>query len=343
MNRTLLAYFSTSSLERCLTVGFPVWHLGRHFLARHLAPSLSHSLLVEALGLFLLLAARRPDSLAIGGGPVLRLEEWLEEVEGYGKDYGRVLLRGDLAHRLKQPQLQSRRALQTVGGLPEALRGLILAFCCDDLRPPLALALGLTGHRPLHVLRDLHVLDLDHAHLDAPGLRLLVYDRLQLLVYLLAVGKEVVEVLLPKDAPQGGLGDLAGREDVVLYLQDALVGVDHPEVDHRGHSGGNVVAGYDLLGGHLHGYGPQVYLDHPVHERQEDEEPRPLGTSLYPTDPKDHTQLVLLDYLDGAEYYRDDDYRDDHHYDGHQSYSECLQQAQGCVHEKSSFILVLRV
>src|SRR5215213_6148938 len=55
-------------IQRRLTVGFPiwrlVWHLGRYRLARHLACGLSYGLLVEALGLFLLLAARRPDSLA---------------------------------------------------------------------------------------------------------------------------------------------------------------------------------------------------------------------------------------------------------------------------------------
>ena len=121
---------------------------------------------------------------------------------------------------------------------------------------------------------------------------------------------------------------------MVLDLEDALVGVHHPEVDDGGHSGGDVVAGDDLLRRHLHGDGPQVYLDHPVHDRQEDEEPRSLGPSLYPTDPKDHTPLVLLDYLDGAEYDRDDDYRDDHHHDGRESYPERLQQAQGCVHRE---------
>src|SRR5215217_4452396 len=104
-----------------LTVGFPVWHLVWHFLARDLARSVSYGLLVEALGLPLLLAPRRPDSLAVGGGTVLRLKERFEEVKGYGQDDGRVLLRGDLAHRLKQPQLQRRRALQTVGRLPESL------------------------------------------------------------------------------------------------------------------------------------------------------------------------------------------------------------------------------
>src|SRR5215212_7133762 len=121
MNRSLLAYFSTSSLESCLAVGFSVWHLGRNLVARYLACGLSYGLLVEALGFFLLLEACRPDFLAVGGGSVLRLEERLEEVKGYGQDDGRVLLRGDLAHRLKEPQLEGRRALQTVGSLPEAL------------------------------------------------------------------------------------------------------------------------------------------------------------------------------------------------------------------------------
>src|SRR5215212_74048 len=104
MNRSLLAYFSTSSLERCLTVGFSVWHLALPILARDLAPSVSYGLLVEAFGLFLLLLeARRPDSLPVGS--VLGLEEWFEEVKGYGQDDGRVLLRGDLSHRLEEPQL----------------------------------------------------------------------------------------------------------------------------------------------------------------------------------------------------------------------------------------------
>src|SRR5215218_2908711 len=118
MNRSLLAYFSTSSLERCLTVGFSVWHLGRNVVARDLAPSLSYGLLVAAFGL-LLLQARRPDSLPIGS--VLALKEWPEEVYRDGQDDGRVLLAGDLAHRLKQPQLEGRRALETVGSLPQAL------------------------------------------------------------------------------------------------------------------------------------------------------------------------------------------------------------------------------
>src|SRR5215216_2684369 len=112
---------SLSRLESRLTVGFPVWHLGRNLLARHLARGLSYGLLVESLGFFLLLDARRPHFLAVGGGTVLGLEERLEEVYGDRQDDCGVLVYCDLPHRLKEPQLQRRRALQTVCCLPEAL------------------------------------------------------------------------------------------------------------------------------------------------------------------------------------------------------------------------------
>src|SRR5215203_4252311 len=115
---------SPCEIQRRLTVRFPVWrlvwHLGRYRLAGHLARGVSYGLLVEALGLFLLLAPCRPDSLAIGGS-VLGLEERLEEVYGDGQDDGGVLIDGDLPHRLKQPQLQRCRALQPISGLPETL------------------------------------------------------------------------------------------------------------------------------------------------------------------------------------------------------------------------------
>src|SRR5215218_2729563 len=110
---------SPSNLETRLTAGFPVWHLAFDLLARHLAPSVSNGLLIQPPGLSLLLAACRPDSLPVGS--VLGLKERPEEVKGYGQDDGGVLLACDLAHRLKQPKLQRRRALQTVSGLPEAL------------------------------------------------------------------------------------------------------------------------------------------------------------------------------------------------------------------------------
>src|SRR6478736_5523736 len=51
-------------------------------------------------------------------------------------------------------------------------------------RAPLALGLGLGGHRALHVLRDLDVLDLDRRHLDAPRTGLVVDHLLERVVEL---------------------------------------------------------------------------------------------------------------------------------------------------------------
>src|SRR5215210_3988692 len=124
-----------------------------------------------------------------------------EHVQGDGEDDGGVVLGGDLVQRLKKPKLQCGRALQSVRRLPEPLRRLVLPLSSYYLRPPLPLALGLPRHRPLHLLRDLHVLHLDDANLHPPGVGLLVYYGLELLVYGLPVGEEVVEVLLSEDAP----------------------------------------------------------------------------------------------------------------------------------------------
>ena len=64
---------------------------------------------------------------------------------------------------------------------------------------------------------------------------------------------------------------------MVLDLKDTLVWVDDAEVDDGGYAGRDVVAGYDLLGWHLHRDCSKVYLDHPVDHRKEDEEPWSLG------------------------------------------------------------------
>src|SRR3954451_942985 len=192
------------------------------------------------------------------------LQERPKQIYWDGEDYGGVLLGGYLGHRLEEPELNGRRRVQPVGGLPEALRGLVLALGRDDLRPPLALALGLTRHRPLHLLRDLHVLDLDRADLHPPGLGLLVYYPLELLVYGLPVGKQVVEVLLTQNATEGGLGDLAGSQRDVFYLHHALVGIHDPEVDDGRYAGWDVVAGYDVLRRHVHRDGPELHPHHAV-------------------------------------------------------------------------------
>src|SRR5215213_9252957 len=255
------------------------------------------------------------------------LDKGTEQVQRNGQHDRRVLLGSDLGHGLEQPELDGRRAIQPVGGLSEPLGRLVLALGGDDLRPPLALAFGLPGHRPLHLLGYLDVLDLDDAHLYAPGFGLLVYDGLKLGVYGLPVGEQIVEVFLAQDAPQGGLGNLRGRLHEILDLDYALVGIHHPEVDNGGHAGRHVVARYDVLRGHVHRDRPQVYLDHPVHEWDEEEEPWPFSAAaINPPEAEHDPPLVLFEDLDGAGQQEQSDETDDghDHYDRHYTNSRSL-------------------
>ena len=50
-------------------------------------------------------------------------------------------------------------------GLGQLLRRLELTVGRDDLRPPFPLGLGLARHRPLHLLGQAHVADLDELDL----------------------------------------------------------------------------------------------------------------------------------------------------------------------------------
>jgi hypothetical protein len=54
------------------------------------------------------------------------------------------------------------------------------------------------------------MLHFDELDFDAPGVGALVDDLLELGVELLPLRKEVVEIDLPEDAPERGLGELGG-------------------------------------------------------------------------------------------------------------------------------------
>jgi hypothetical protein len=112
-----------------------------------------------------------------------------------------------------------------------------LALGVDDLRAPLALGLGRAGHRALHGLRDLDVLDLDHRHLHAPGLGLVVDDLLQVLVEALPLGQQLVEVGPSQYRAQRRLGDLRGGRCEGLDLVNSGRWVDHAEVADSRHFG----------------------------------------------------------------------------------------------------------
>ena len=126
---------------------------------------------------------RRGEAAAAGlGARDERLQQAIGRSIG-GEDDRRVLVDAHLEQRLQVAQLERRRVLaDDLGRLGELLRGLELALGGDDLGAPLALGLGLAGHRPLHLSGQLDVLDLDGRDLDAPGLGLLVDDLLQLVV-----------------------------------------------------------------------------------------------------------------------------------------------------------------
>src|SRR5215212_9221969 len=86
-------------------------------VGRRLGRDVADDFIVKLLGFFSLV----PGGAGGPVGAVCGLHEGSDQVYGYRQDYGRVLLRGYLAHRLKQPQLEGRRTFKPVGGLPESL------------------------------------------------------------------------------------------------------------------------------------------------------------------------------------------------------------------------------
>ena len=189
----------------------------------------------------------------------------------------------------------------------QALGGLELALGGDHLGAPLALGLGLPRHRPLHPGGDLHVLDLDDRHLHAPGRGLLVDDLLQDRVDLVSLREELVEQVLAEHRPQRRLGDLRGRDHEVLDLHDRGLRVDDPEVGDRVHAHRDVVLGDDLLRRHVQRDRPQVDLDHPVDDRDQQEDARALRLRQQAAEAEDDAALVLARDLDRRRQEQDDE------------------------------------
>src|SRR5258705_502857 len=86
---------------------------------------------------------------------------------------------------------------------PRAPRGrLVPALGVDDLGAALALGLRLARDGALHLLGQVHVLDLDGRDLDPPRLGLAVDDLLERLVLLLALRQQLVELGLAQNRTQ---------------------------------------------------------------------------------------------------------------------------------------------
>ena len=101
---------------------------------------------------------------------------------GRGKTRGVVLLDPDFRQGLEVAELKSYRLPgYHLGGVGQLGGRLELAVGVNDLGALFTLRLGLLGHGPLHLLRQVHCLDFDQGDLDPPGVGLLVQDVLELL------------------------------------------------------------------------------------------------------------------------------------------------------------------
>ena len=159
-----------------------------------------------------------------------------QHVHRHGEHDRRRLVAGDLREGLQVAKLHRFALLgEHLGGGEQLLGGLQLALGVDHLGAPLALGLRLARDRPDHRLVDVDMLDLDVRHLDAPGVGLVVEHRLDVLVQLLALGEELVELVLAEDRAQRGLRELARRLVEIRHLDDGELRIDDAEVDHRVH------------------------------------------------------------------------------------------------------------
>ena len=114
------------------------------------------------------------------------------------------------------------------------------------------------------------MLDLDIRHLDAPGIRLLIEDLLDIRVEPVAFREHFVEFVLAQHRAQRGLGQLAGGRHEVLDLDDRPLGIDDPKIQDRIDLHRDIVARDDVLGRYVLHDDPQIDPHHLLDERDQD-------------------------------------------------------------------------
>ncbi len=182
----------------------------------------------------------------------------------------------------------------------------------DYLGPALSLCLRLCRHHAFHLLGELNLFNLHGGDLDAPGVGVLVDNLLKHLVEPLPLGEQLIKLGLAEDIAQGGLGYLGGGSDMVQDLDHGALRVNYPEVNYGVHPDGDIVLGDYLLVRDIHGDDTQVYLHHPVHEGDDEEQAGALGADQA-SQAEDDAALVLSDDLNPRRYqysasYNDGDY-----------------------------------
>src|SRR5262249_10982818 len=236
------------------------------------------------------------------------LQKRRNDVHRQRKHDGGILVGGDHGQRLEVTQLDRLGLLrQHLRRLRELFRGLQLAVGMDHLGAALTLRFGLPRDRPHHGGIDVDVLDLHRGYLDAPGIGLRVEYALNVEIQLVALGEELVELMLAENGAQRRLRELARRLEEVRNLDDRPLRIYHPEIEHRVHFDGNVVARDDVLRRNVEHYDAQVDSDHLLNERNEHDEPRPLDHPEAP-EHEDHGALVLAEYPQRG----DDEYGDEY-------------------------------
>ena len=219
---------------------------------------------------------------------------WMVLMSGAGKTTV-VFLSTPISTRLCKVAELQREGVghHGVGRLAERGRGQRLAFGGDDLRPLLSFRLGLTGHRPLHAVGELDVLQLHQGHHHAPLLGRHVEDLADVDVDAVGLGQRLVQRVLADHLAQGGLRDLVDGGGHVLDRDHRLRRVDHPVVGDRGDVDADVVPRDDALGLDRHRDDAQRHPAQHVDHRHDDGQAG-LPDPHDPPQPEQHTLLVLL-------------------------------------------------
>jgi hypothetical protein len=132
--------------------------------------------------------------------PLPRLEERLEDVDRHREDGRRVVLRRDLDERLQEAELERDRLLAMIAALGERCAAWYSPSAAITLARRSRSASAWPRHRAPHLLGQVDVLHRHLHDLDAPRIGVLVDDRLQVRVDLLALGEELVELGLAAHA-----------------------------------------------------------------------------------------------------------------------------------------------
>src|SRR2546425_2681560 len=101
----------------------------------------------------------------------------------------------------------------------------------DDLRTLLAFRLRLLRHSTLHRDRQLNILDLYCCYLHTPTLRMLINDRLQFAIDLVALRQQFIQFGLTEHVTQRRLADLRRRLEEVHHVYNSSIGIYDVEVD----------------------------------------------------------------------------------------------------------------